>query len=100
MPGAPKYDFGGRDAKALSEMLKRGNTYETIEAAWARALGSSEFPKVRTLPELDKNLNHFLGAAQGLQRAAGGIMTHTTGLETPEEVAAAAKRQEDWLNGG
>ncbi len=95
-----KYDFRGDSAKALAAMLDRGNAADVVEAAWARALGSSEFPKVRTLPELDKNLNHFLGAAQGLQRAAGGIMTHTTGLETPEEVAAAAKRQEDWLNGG
>lgn len=60
-----KYDFRGDSAKALAAMVDRGVEHTTIEAAWERALGRQGFPLVRTLPELDKHLNHFLGDARG-----------------------------------
>lgn len=68
MPGAPKYDFRGADAKALALMLDRGVSPDVLDGAWARSLGSEAFPKVRTLPELERNLNHFLGAARASQK--------------------------------
>lgn len=60
-----KYDFRGHDARALREMLDRGVVGEAIEAAWERALRTEGgYPLVRTLVELNKHLNHFLGAAR------------------------------------
>lgn len=55
----PGYAFdGGRDAKAVSDLLERGAPTE-VEARWRRALAHSGFPKVRTLSELRQHWNHF-----------------------------------------
>lgn len=55
-----KYPFDGRDAKSVTELLKRGEP-DAIDTAWARAL-AADYPKTATLPELVRNLAHFIGA--------------------------------------
>jgi hypothetical protein len=57
-----KYPFSPVDAAAVTALLAKG-LEPTIKAAWAKALRSSTYPVVRTLPELVKHLAHFVGAA-------------------------------------
>ena len=58
------YPFGPRDGKAVKEMLAVSGQPEIL-AAWSKALGSSEWPTVRTLPELGKHLAHFIAKPKG-----------------------------------
>lgn len=58
------YPFGPRDGKAVKEMLAVSGQPEIL-AAWIKALGSSEWPTVRTLPELGKHLAHFIAKPKG-----------------------------------
>lgn len=55
-----KYPFGGRDAKAVSDLLAMAEQ-GAIETAWSRALTHKGFPSVRTLPELVTHFAHFVG---------------------------------------
>ena len=53
---APGYAFsGGRDAKAVKELLALGTDAEIL-LRWKRARASSGFPTVRSLPELASHL--------------------------------------------
>lgn len=61
-----KYPFDGRDAKSVTDLLKRGEP-DAIDAAWARAL-AADFPKTATLPELVRNLAHFIGTSPGASK--------------------------------
>lgn len=56
-----KYPFGPIDAAAVTALLAKA-TEPTVIAGWAKALRSSAYPVVRTLPELVKHLAHFVGA--------------------------------------
>ena len=59
-----RYPFNGRDAKAVSELLKTGTEPAALVQAWRRSL-VSDFPKVSTLSELKTNLAHFVGQGAG-----------------------------------
>ena len=54
------FPVDGHQAKALTSLLAKGPD-EAILECWNRALGSDEYPRVRTLAELDKNWPHFAG---------------------------------------
>jgi hypothetical protein len=54
----PGYAFTGRDARAVTELLALGDEVE-IANRWMRALRRSDYPRVRTIPELVKHWNHF-----------------------------------------
>lgn len=55
----PGYRFnGGIDAKAVADLIRLGSDAEILDR-WRRANASSDFPRVRTLPELAKHFNHF-----------------------------------------
>jgi hypothetical protein len=56
-----KYPFTGRDAKAVTQLLAIA-LEPTIEATWRKALRSTGYPLVRTLPELVTHFAHFVGA--------------------------------------
>lgn len=57
-----KYPFTGRDARAVSEMLATAQP-GAITAAFGRALRHDGYPRVSSLPELARNLAHFLADA-------------------------------------
>jgi hypothetical protein len=74
---------GGRNAKAVTSLLGMG-VEPTVLAAWERALREQGFPKVRTLPELVKNFDHFTGKAGPMtplekMRDAGRPREHQVG---------------------
>lgn len=77
-----KYPFTGRDARAVSDLLKAGQP-DALVAAWRRAL-AADFPKTATLPELVRNLAHFIGAAPS---KGGGNWRSQVGEYTAEWVA-------------
>ena len=56
-----EYPFGPRDAAAVRDLLAAEGP-DVIAPAWARALRHGGFPAVSTLPELHRNLAHFVGA--------------------------------------
>ena len=55
------YPFGGRDAKAVAELLATNVAPADLVAAWRRALVAN-WPKTSTLWEFRQNLAHFIGA--------------------------------------
>lgn len=63
-----KYPFGSVDAAAVTALLAKG-IEPTIVAAWSKALRSTTYPVVRTLPELVKHLAHFVGGATPAKNA-------------------------------
>lgn len=54
------FPVDGHQAKALASLLAKGTDAEILEC-WSRALGSDEYPRVRTLAELARNWTHFTG---------------------------------------
>lgn len=56
-----RYPFTGRDAKCITELLAKAEP-DAIDAAWSKAL-VADYPKTATLPELQKNLAHFIGTS-------------------------------------
>lgn len=68
------YAFGGgRDAKAVSELLSKAEPDEIV-ARWRRALRHQGFPSVRQVHELAAHFNHFAAGAAP-KRDPGGLLT-------------------------
>lgn len=61
-----RYPFTGRDAKCITELLAKAEP-DAIDAAWSKAL-VADYPKTATLPELQKNLAHFIGTSPGASK--------------------------------
>lgn len=53
---------GGRNAKAVADLLAAEPVPERISTVWRQALRATGYPLVRTLPELATHFAHFIGA--------------------------------------
>lgn len=54
----PGFAFDGREARAVSDLLRLGEPAEVL-TRWRRALSRDDYPRVRTPHELAANWNHF-----------------------------------------
>lgn len=75
-----RYAFGGRDAKAVTQLLALGEPAEVL-ARWRRALQRTGYPLVRKLTELVENWNHFATAGPAVASAPLEQHTKTGRLE-------------------
>lgn len=81
---SPGYGFAARDARAVSDLLIKGEP-EEILTRWKRALGRSGYPVVRTLPELATHWQHF---------ATDAAVSNVAKLNHPQPAATNFKSED------
>ncbi len=84
---APGYAFDGRDARAVTELLAKGDPPE-VATRWRRARQRDGYPLVRTLSELNTHWNHFATDSPTKAGApTNGIINNHDGAITAEEAS-------------